>query len=1699
MSTKKGFSRILAFALALIMMFSLVPIQSFAATIEVPAAELTLKDGQTVAISNDMTADQIKRILFDALVKDPANADYSDYEWEVLGTSRSSPALNTEQGWVDFIAGGEWYTKHAAITYHYTVKPVKDSGDASYKVRLKGNTQEVTVKKVSSATVSYTYDSTMGTVETNAQKVPATAQVSPSKEYTFTVKPGEGYKVANVKVNGKELNSTDGTYTIVPVAQTNIEVVFAEDGTFYDINFIPTEGVTVKLDGREVNGNVRVAAKRTYKLEYVPADNMSIYKVRLADEDITANVAFKNYVGTQDIVFTKAADFKVEAVNVNNEVVLNAERNIPIAITADGKFDFAGIRANLIDVLIDKNASVNTEFSANTVEFQHYTPYYTAGGVVGVSSDWVALEGVPANWAGVYYNPIHSGNNKIRMRFKGNDQFKATSFVELNVNFVDAKRAEIVLKQNPQVTIQETKVNEFDYSHLNEDIFKAAIDAEASTPNLVFSDLTFNVPANITKSGVYKVTATYKGTISYYKSDVTFDLNVNVNYLPKANIVLNKSEADLVLNETNVGVFDNAALKKAAFDALINKEECQRAGLDVSKINMELQDVTEDGTYTVKFSYAATDVLHANEVTAKVNVTVNRCPRVSLKIGSNTTATLYKNYDGSWNYEDLKDQIFALLTVEGVNDLARQDFNFEYLLKQGGAVFIGQNKYYPFEQGQLGADPTGSGVYLNRAGKFQIRVSIPTTQDYYGCEYVFEVNVKTDDNYTAQIIANDGQPYNLVLNKTKDGKWNYDDLKEQVFKAAVKEVKNTQGTFKYTDFNYQYDVLDAMGTHTGADTGFRNFEFTTGWDTAETYKYLYKGGQFDVKIILPALDGIYHGTELVVKVNLATNDPYKSTIKVNDSIPEFTLTETTVGVFDTETLKREIFEKAINFAASTPNNMKYEEMEIVLPEITKSGNYPVTVKFNGNFDYNASSVTFNAQINTVELPTANIVLSKDIVAAQLNETKVNVFDMDALKREIFEKAVDAKASAPKLTYNDVEITFDREIAKSGKYTATIAYKQTDKVHPSSVQLTADITVNELAHVEIATQHRVVTLNKKLDNTWNYEGLKKEIFEQCLKVTGVDNLTYDKFNYQYFLRQGGAVFVGQKDWYSFEQAQLGADPTSSGVYLWKGGKDFEIKVSIPDSSTYHGAEVTVKVDVELNDPYYTEIVLKPNYEKNFVLNYNAQGKYDYNRLKKDIFNAVIDAEKNNANTKFENVVFKYQILNGLGVDDSKLPGGLSGHYYDFEQQWLDCDAAGTYRYLYKGGNFNVKMIIPASETTRETSVIVNVNVAVAERLAANVVLKDVKTPYSTDSKEIKQAIFNTIDLPASKLPQNVTVDDFVYEYYTINYTAGDIPGVEHWWVPVEGMKHPSLVGSYFKPIQVGNYAVRVRYRGNEEYNVAESNEAKITVTGRDFDISFTKDSIYLDENIPAGYIEPSIKDNFTKFEIFASLDDKTQTTIYIDTEKGLNKELAFAGNVPFNSVLLKVFGVDVVLSADEVYYRRGLSRQELETLVAHPAFIEYMQYHHNINSKACEAIAAQVKALPAEITHIWFKIGQPKTPGTYRALGIAALKNYNTATATQTFYVRFHSKGTKLVWWQDTANLNVFTAKNFDFRAVLTKNGVPINSDHVKYIYTGFRSNFRFYGSTKNPPRGAGIYTQTAYTGIKGKYAFPKTRTFVIGL
>lgn len=1677
MVTTKKFSRVAAMLLALVMILTLVPFQSFAA--EVPVENLTLKEGVTVAISSDMTEDQINKTLFDALVGNPGDANYQDYSWEVYGSSKSSPGLNTESRWVSFTEGGNWTSKHGLITYSYNVKPVKLSGDADYKVRLAGGTQEVTITKISSCTVNYNYDLAKGSVLVNDQPVNGTVTgVSPAAELQFTVAPKEGYKVSSVTVNGEAVEAVDGVYAVLPVATTDISVTFEEDGIFHSVAVSADEGVTVKMDGNVVSGNVKVAEGVEYTFEYIPDDNTSVKAVKLGEDDVTTDVSFANYVGTQKLTFTGDAAITVESIAKNAELVLTETREAGIVINADGSWNYDGIRANLIDALINKAQSVGVEFTQDNVEIFYRSGYDTVWG--GGDGFYEALDDTDHSlaWHEDFSALAKSEAVNLRIFFKGNDQFRATDYVYVDVTFNDVQNSVIALRENPVVTINETSNGVFDYTDLEQKVFDAAIDAENSLPSgLTLEDIELTVP-EVTATGDYDVTAKYPGSTSYYASEVTFKVHFDVVKLPAANIVLKNNTVSAVLKETSVGVYDNAALKEYVRNEAIDLDACAANGLDVSKLVFELQDVTTDGQYTATVSYPETEDHHANSVTVTVNVTVDKLPTVQFEQVKDS-ATLAIEYDRSYNYDGLKEEIFnKVLKVTGVEDLQWSDFTYEYAL----ADALGIATYKPFETRKYAGDNDEILYnYLHKGGNFKIKVSIGNGTDYYGSEIIFNLNVTVSDSYVSEIVVNEG-PFDLTLNMTRDRGYDYNALKQAIFDAAVAEVKGVAGEVNWDDLIYKYEIKIV-----GVGGNYYDFEVeNVAGDLANTYNYLRKGGTFNVKLEIPDGNG-YYGSVAYVNINVNVVDPYATDIKVNSEIAPVTLKETTVGNFDYESLEAQIFAAAIDAANSTPSDLTVASFDFVIPEINGSGTYNVTANFKETYNNIAASVSFDVQINVEVLPTATIDLKANAVSVEAQETEVGTIDLETIRKAVFDGTVNAEGSNPALSYEDVTISFNKQITGDGKYTATIAYAGTSTIHGTSVKVTVDVDVIKLPTVKIETKTGDLVLNKTVDGGYDYDALKQAIFDKCLRISGVEGLTWDNFTYEYDITDG--MLIHNRKPFETTPASMSDSDATIYNYLYEEGT-FTIYVSIPDSSTYHGAEAQLTINVTVENPYATQIVLKDNYNKDFTLNFKTDGSYDYDRLKEEIFNAVVDTEKSTpAGLTWESVEYAYDSLGGVGTEFSS-----------FETRGANLgDNDEVLRiYLHKsfgaeGNTKTIRLTLPASGDYNGTDVTFDVNVVPYSRVSSNVILKSGAIDYTSDVNAIKEYIFNNlIDFNASKLPADVTIDDFTFEYYALYYTASadgmEIPGIDRYWVPLEGKD--DVLGVYYKQIGNGTNQIRVTFNGTDDYLGSTSNEASFTMSKASFSISLKQNYKYLDENLPKDFVQPSVNDNFQHFYFILDA-SSAQATIYLDSFSGIKQtDISVLPSIMFQNVLGR--------SAIEVY-TQGLSRDELIKLVNSEELVGYAEANYHIDAAAINAMKDIVNNIPTSVTNIKLQEGQPTKPGTYTVFAMAANENYNTAFTSSVFYVKYHSTGTKLIFVQDTSGLNSINVKNFDYSAVVAKDGVPVDSSHVKYIYTGFRSNALFYASTKEGPRQAGIYTQTAWTGIGGKYAFPKTRTFVVSI
>lgn len=150
MTTKRKSSRVLAMMLAVFMVLSIVPMSIFTAAAADPTA-VTLQNGK-VALSADMTDDEVKTALFNALVTNPDGKNALDYEWEFYDNG-----YDKGWGWWDWAWGsikGFTHVKRVALTDHYYDhgRLASNSAEGNWQVRLAAQHRKRLLQRLTPAT-----------------------------------------------------------------------------------------------------------------------------------------------------------------------------------------------------------------------------------------------------------------------------------------------------------------------------------------------------------------------------------------------------------------------------------------------------------------------------------------------------------------------------------------------------------------------------------------------------------------------------------------------------------------------------------------------------------------------------------------------------------------------------------------------------------------------------------------------------------------------------------------------------------------------------------------------------------------------------------------------------------------------------------------------------------------------------------------------------------------------------------------------------------------------------------------------------------------------------------------------------------------------------------------------------------------------------------------------------------------------------------------------------------------------------------------------------------------------------------------------------------------------------------------------------------------------------------------------------------
>lgn len=687
---------------------------------------------------------------------------------------------------------------------------------------------------------------------------------------------------------------------------------------------------------------------------------------------------------------------------------------------------------------------------------------------------------------------------------------------------------------------------------------------------------------------------------------------------------------------------------------------------------------------------------------------------------------------------------------------------------------------------------------------------------------------------------------------------------------------------------------------------------------------------------------------------------------------------------------------------------------------------------------------------------------------------------DALKENIFNSVV--KSSNPELTVNNVNIQYyatgktvigtqkeewtsleggkdtfaEYPAISEGTQKIKISFNGNDTYYGTEKEVNitvkdrtpADITVNEGQTIKLAYND---------DLTVDYDQVEKDIFDKVI-ATSTPQLTADDVTIQYHAK--GLIGLTNK-WVSVK---------GDKVYPAISEGEHEIKIIYKGSKNYRPREVITTINVV--DRATVDVVTNEG-PYNVSMKFNKDQSYDYDATAKAIYEAVI--KSTNPELSFEDFKVEYNAN----------PINLGEIWYELS------DSSDLNLNKFKAGTWKIRLSWNATKEYKGGNIVVTVNVE-DNRLESAVTLKEgTSITYNMDAQEMKKALFESIDFSKSTLPSKdeLSVDDFTYEYYGTNVLAGNIDGGVKNWAPVEGGK-VNLVLDY-PQMPAGEQKVRITYKGNSDYRPSTSGETTITVKKAKVKVSVHSTNIFADEELSKDFITTNPADKFDVYTVYAGATSNVSLGLYLDLPARFTDNEAVIKVL--DPVVEKVFGKSFTQMMQD-----GVTVGELRKLFSTQELLDLLEKLH-IDTGTFGQILKVINKLPGIADNVRVGFGTPNRAGLYAVTAVTDNKNYETGVGIGALLVKQHVKGVKLIWNQKftKGKISKEEAQNFDFKATLTYNDEVVSDENVHYLYTGVQSNLKPYSSTTTAPTEPGVYTMTAVT-VGGNYqAAPIIRTFTI--
>ena len=468
--------------------------------------QIELQDG-TALIPAGATNEQVKEILYEALVVNKNDVDASPIEWEYECEGKSQTGLRKNTAFGSIYG----FTSNSGITT-YTYPALAANADGDYRIRITGTTAAVTLHKVAKLSASVTVNDNVsiaiphgedGSVQYDElrQRIFEAVVESTTPELTASDVTLQYYATAKtgaVGDAGKAWVSLEGdkvgilTYPAISAGSQQIKIIWNGNEDYSGFKKEVTVTLTERAESKIVLNDVKTLNTRGMLVEDVlkallnedetnvtlTAANATVeYKKltrwitldSLADGTYTLRVAFN---GDANYLPATSNEVEVKFVSKGNaDLELNEEPySVNVPYTEDAQVDITALKTAIFKAVV-KN--IKPELTADDITLQYYATAET-GSVGNVGKAWVSLEGGKVN--GLTYPAISAGKHKIEISWNGNEDFYSFK-QEFEITLNEREQAPYTLKEpTGTVTLVVDDELNIDYEAVRKAVFDAVIE-----------------------------------------------------------------------------------------------------------------------------------------------------------------------------------------------------------------------------------------------------------------------------------------------------------------------------------------------------------------------------------------------------------------------------------------------------------------------------------------------------------------------------------------------------------------------------------------------------------------------------------------------------------------------------------------------------------------------------------------------------------------------------------------------------------------------------------------------------------------------------------------------------------------------------------------------------------------------------------------------------------------------------------------------------------------------------------------------------------------------------------------------------------------------------------------------------------------------------------------------------------------------